>query len=300
MTTETIKDDFSYDLQSIEILGSKIRYIEEGEGDPILFLHGIPTSSYVWRNVIPHLSSLGRCIAPDLIGFGQSDKPNIEFSVFDHIEYIRGFIEVLGLKRLTLVMHGWGSVLGFNYAMSHENNCKGLVFYEAYLRPFLGDDDRSLPYKIQLIDLKEQENRQNIIKNCAPMVEKMLTQAALRKFTSKEMEYYCKPFVVEDSGKPLFQHLQEVPRAKESKVNHLISEYSKKLTLSQLPKLMLYSVPGFLTPMASVVWAKENLPNLEIAEVGEELHYAQESNPQLIGETISAWLQSVDQQLGLE
>src|SRR5579872_1683639 len=136
MANERISEKLSYPSKFVEIFGSKIHYVEAGSGDPILFLHGIPASCYVWRNVIPHLSSLGRCIAPDLIGMGQSDKPNIEYTISDHIKYIEKFIDALKLRRVTLVMHGWGSVIGFSYAMQHEENCKGLVFYEAYLRAF--------------------------------------------------------------------------------------------------------------------------------------------------------------------
>src|SRR3990167_11073136 len=112
-TNERISEQMNLPSKFIEVNGSKMHYIEAGEGHPILFLHGIPTSSYLWRNIIPHLSTLGRCIAPDLIGFGKSDKPEINYSLSDHIKYIEGFIEKLGLKQLTLIMHGWGSVIGF-------------------------------------------------------------------------------------------------------------------------------------------------------------------------------------------
>ena len=113
--------------QQINIDGSNMYYLEAGTGDTILFLHGIPTSSYIWRNIIPYLAPLGHCLAPDLMGFGRSDKPDIDYSVQDHIHYIEKFIDALALKNITLVMHGWGSVIGFDYAMRHESQCKGLV-----------------------------------------------------------------------------------------------------------------------------------------------------------------------------
>src|SRR3990167_6610849 len=103
-TNERISDQMSIPSKYIDVKGSKIHYLESGEGDPILFLHGIPTSSYSWRNIIPHLSSLGTCIAPDLIGFGKSDKPNIRYTLADHIEYIKDFIDALSLKNITLIM----------------------------------------------------------------------------------------------------------------------------------------------------------------------------------------------------
>ena len=111
MTNQEISAAFPFESKYAEVLGSKIHYIDEGEGDPILFLHGQPTSSYLWRNIIPHITGVGRCIAPDLIGFGKSDKPDIEYRFFDHVEYVEGFIEALGLKNITLIVHDWGTAL---------------------------------------------------------------------------------------------------------------------------------------------------------------------------------------------
>ena len=113
MTTHVISADFPYASQYVEVHGSQIHYVEEGSGDPILFLHGNPTSSYLWRNIMPHLQGHGRCIAMDLIGMGKSDKPDLDYSFFDHVKYVEGFIEKLGLQRLTLVIHDWGSALAF-------------------------------------------------------------------------------------------------------------------------------------------------------------------------------------------
>ena len=135
MSQQTISPEFPYEPHYVEVLGSKMHYVDEGAGDPILFLHGNPTSSYVWRNIIPYLVPLGRCLAPDLIGMGRSDKPDIEYRFLDHVRYVDGFIEQLGLTNLTLVIHDWGSALGFYYAMRHENNIKGLAFMEPIIMP---------------------------------------------------------------------------------------------------------------------------------------------------------------------
>lgn len=295
MMNERISETLSYPSKYVEVYGSKMHFVEAGKGDPILFLHGIPTSCYVWRNIIPHLDSLGRCIAPDLIGMGQSDKPDIEYTVFDHIKYIDKFIETLGLKNITLIMHGWGSVIGFDYAVRQEKNCKGLVFYEAFLRSVNGEDI-SLPFQEQLLMLKDQENVYDLVMDGASFVDKIIPQNVMRQLTDEEMNNYRRPFMQEGTGKPLIQYLHELPRGDgKGKVDKLIADYSKKLTHSKLPKLMLYSVPGFITTIATVMWAKDNLPNLEIVDIGEELHLAQETNPQLIGETISVWLQGVEQ-----
>jgi len=129
----------------MEVLGSNIHYVEQGQGDPIVFLHGMPASSYMWRDVIPKLAGSARCIAPDLIGMGQSDKPDIEYTVFDHIKYIEKFIEELGLENMTLVLHGWGSVIGLDYAMRHPEKIKAIAFYEAHLAAFQDWSHLSLP-----------------------------------------------------------------------------------------------------------------------------------------------------------
>lgn len=296
MTNERISEKLTYPSKFVEVYGSKMHFIESGEGNPILFLHGIPTSSYVWRNIIPHLSTLGRCIAPDLIGFGKSDKPNIEYTIFDHIKYIDKFIETLQLKKITLVMHGWGSLIGFDYAMRNEKNCAGLVFYEAFLRSLNGDDI-SLPYQEQLLEFRHQENALDFVSNgAASFIDKIIPQHIMRQLSDEEMRHYREPFLSKGAEKPLVQYLNELPSGNgKSKVDQLIADYSKKLTKSKLPKLMLYSVPGFITTIATIMWAKEHIPNLEIVDIGEELHLGQESYPQLIGETISVWLQGVEQ-----
>ena len=295
MSNERISGKLTYPSKYVEVYGSKMHFVEAGEGDPILLLHGIPMSSYVWRNVIPHLSPLGRCIAPDLIGFGQSDKPDIDYSVLDHIKYIEKFIEALNLRKITLVMHGLGSVVGFDYAMSHEKNCKGLAFYEAFLRS-INSEDVSLPFQEQLITLQDEENAYDIVSNGVSFIDKMMPQHIMRQLTDEEMNHYRQPFLQEGTSKPILQYLKELPRgAGKTKIDTLIANYSKKLTHSTLPKLLLYSVPGFITTIATVMWAKEQLPNLEIVDIGEELHLGQESNPQLIGETMSVWLQGIEQ-----
>ncbi len=294
MVAKGISSELSYPSNYVEVYGSKMHYVEAGSGVPILFLHGVPMSCYVWRNIIPHLAPLGRCIAPDLIGFGKSDKPDIAYTIFDHIQYIDKFIATLGLKNITLVLHGWGSVIGFDYAMRHEDNCRGLVFYEAFLRSLNGQDI-SLPFQEQILALQDEMNISDRIMNGTSFVDKIIPQEVMRQLTDEEMNYYREPFLQDGANKPILQYLKDLPKGEgHTKVDQLIANYSKKLMRSSLPKLLLYSVPGFITTIATAMWAKEHLPNLEIADLGEELHLAQESCPDIMGETISVWLQGVE------
>ncbi len=128
MTSEQdISASFPFESRYTDVLGSKMHYIDEGQGDPILFLHGNPTSSYLWRNIIPHVTSMGRAIALDLIGMGKSDKPDIEYRFSDHVKYVEGFIQQMALRNITFVVHDWGSALGFHYATRHEDQLLRLI-----------------------------------------------------------------------------------------------------------------------------------------------------------------------------
>lgn len=295
MSTQERSSEVTIPSQYIEVKGVKMHYLEKGEGNPIVFLHGIPTSSYLWRNVIPFLAPLGRCIALDLIGFGKSDKPNIQYSIQEHIEYVEGFIKALKLQNITFIMHGWGSVIGFDIAMRNPKNTAGLAFYEAFLRSEHGDD-LSLPYQEQLVTLQEEDNAFDLAANGEQFVNYFIPQTVMRRLTEQELLAYRQPFVAKGSGKPILQYLKELPNgANHSEAEKIIANYSKFLTKTSIPKLMLYSVPGYITTISTAMWAKDNLPNLEMVEIGEELHLAQESYPELIGDTISAWLQSVEQ-----
>ncbi len=291
MDNTVVSASYPYASHYVDVLDSTMHYIEQGSGDPILFLHGVPTSSYVWRNVIPYLSSLGHCIAVDLIGFGKSGKPDIEYSLADHIRYIEAFIKTLNLTRITLVMHGWGSIIGLNYAMHNQNNCKGLVFYESYIRP-VTQEDFSLSMQEQL-HLSEDETF-DIIMNASSFVDKVIPQSMTRPLTEIEIEQYRTPFLHSGSGKPLKKYLEELPLDNNT-TNKIIAAYSTLLQHSTLPKLMIYSIPGFITSIATVMWAKEHLSNIEIIEMGEALHFAQENDPFTMGESISVWLQALEQ-----
>jgi haloalkane dehalogenase len=146
-TKKAISAKFSFESKYLEVKESKIHYFEEGKGDPILFLHGAPTSNYLWRNVIPHVSKQGRCIAPDLIGMGKSGKPDINYGFQDSYDYLDAFINGLGLKNITLVLHDWGSGLGFHYANLNRENVKAIAFMEAMTKTF---EFSKLPFNLRI------------------------------------------------------------------------------------------------------------------------------------------------------
>lgn len=286
----SISHEFPFESKYVSVLGSRIHYVEDGRGDPVIFLHGIPTSCYLWRNIIPALTSSARCIAPDLIGMGKSDIPNIEYRVFDHINYIEAFIEALNLKNITFVLHGWGSVIGFDIAMRHPERIKGLAFLESHIRPVSNWSMVSLPVQEMAVVLSAPDGGYDVIMNSNYFVNKVLPSGVLRRLTEKEMEYYRAPFLRPGACKPLWQYLQDLPLGDGPKdVEELITNYSKKLHLSNIPKLMMFAVPGFITTISTVEWARDNLPNLTLVDIGDALHYAQETCPVRIGVELKKW-----------
>jgi haloalkane dehalogenase len=162
--------------------------IDEGKGNPILFIHSNPTSSYLWRNIIPFVEPYGRVIAVDLIGMGKSDKPHIDYRFVDQAIYLQAFIEKLDLKNIALVVHGWGSALGFNYTMQHEDNVKGIAFMEAFLMPLTWDGFPS-DVKKTFQTVRAPQAGYDLIVNKNFFVEKLLPSSILRNLTLEEMNH---------------------------------------------------------------------------------------------------------------
>ena len=286
----TISTDFHYDSHFVEVEGSKMHYVEVGSGDPILFLHGQPTSSYLWRNILPHLAPLGRAIAPDLIGFGRSDKPDIEYRFVDHARYIDGFIEALGLDRLTFVVHDWGSGLGFHWARRHPERVRGLAFFEAILAPIPSWDDFPAELRDLFRGFRSPETGRSLLIDQNVFIEKVLPGAVVRGLTEVEMERYREPFKDPASREPVYRWPNELPIGGEpADVTEIVETYNAWLQETDVPKLLLHAEPGAITRAPLVEWCKENLSELEVVHVGAGIHYLQEDNPDGIGKAVADW-----------
>lgn len=211
----TVSAAFPYQPHYVEVIGSRMHYVDEGRGDPILLLHGNPTWSYLWRNIIPHLSTVGRVVAPDLIGMGRSDKPDIPYRFFDHVRYLERFIAALDLRHVTLVIHDWGSVLGFHYAMRHESNVKGIAFMEANVRPRYGWDEFDEASRRTFKELRDPDRGWHMAVEENVFIETLLPGATVRQLTEEEMNHYREPFRAVASRTPLWQWARELPIAGE-------------------------------------------------------------------------------------
>jgi len=293
MTTKAISANFPFESKYLEVYGSKIHYIDEGAGDPILFLHGNPTSSYLWRNIIPYLAPHGRCIALDLIGMGKSDKPDIDYRFIDHSKYVEGFIEKLDLSHLTLVIHDWGSALGFHYAMRHESNIKGIAFMEAMMKTFTWKGFPS-DFKIAMKLFRSSGIGWFMISVMNLFLTQMLPKATGRKLSSEEKDFYRSPYKTFKSRKPVRQWPLEIPiDGQPSDTYEMISNYSQKLQESELPKILFFANPGTAIDAKMLDWCKQNLKNLKTVDIGDGLHFIQEDNPHLIGEELAKWYQDL-------
>ena len=293
MTTKTISADFPFESKYIEVYGSKMHYIDEGEGDPILFLHGNPTSNYLWRNIIPYLVPHARCIAPDLIGMGKSDKPDLDYRFFDHSKYLERFIEKLELSNVTLVLHDWGSGLGFHYGLRHESNLKGIAFMEAMVKPPKWTD-LSTSNKVGFRLFRTPGIGWFMASVMNVFLTQFMPQGVARKLSAREKAYYEAPYKTIKSRKPIRQWPVEVPLGGQPPdVYEVISNYSQKLQESELPKILFSASPGTLINAQDVEWCKQNIKNLAVVDIGEGIHFVQEDNPHLIGQELAKWYQNL-------
>ncbi|MCP4419449.1 MAG: haloalkane dehalogenase [Chloroflexi bacterium] len=285
----TISADFPFESKYVSVRGSRIHYVDEGTGDPILFLHGNPTSSYLWRNIIPYLTDSARCIALDHIGMGKSDKPDIDYGFRDTYDYLNAFIAELGLKNITLVLHDWGSIMGFHYANTNRNNIKAIAFMESSIQVpnFAG-----MPANVRL-SIKMVRNPllgTLMVKHANIFIKKMLPDLIQRELTEEEKRYYAAPYPNAKSRKPLLTWPGDVPiNGKPQAVDKIIKDYHVWLKESDIPKLCLYVTPGIALQKEDVTIVKNEFKNTKLVYLGEGLHFIQEDYPHEIGQNLAEW-----------
>jgi haloalkane dehalogenase len=283
----------------IPIFGTKIHYTEAGKGDPFLFIHGNPTSSYLWRNIIPSLQQEGRCIAVDLVGMGKSGKPKIEYRFSDHAKFLECFILELGLKNITLVAHDWGGVLAFDFARRHPEKVRGIAFMETILEPFTYESMG--PYAEVFKKMRTPGIGEKMVFENNFFVCEMLPGAIIRKLSEEELSTYASPFENVESRLPLLQWPREVPIDGEPKdLTKIVEENSQWLKKSSIPKLLIHAQPGAIVPQQLVEKVRYEYPNLTIKDVGAGIHYIQEDRPEEIGQALFEWYKNCVKNLNEE
>ncbi|HEY9225977.1 MAG TPA: haloalkane dehalogenase [Gemmatimonadaceae bacterium] len=293
---KTIASAFPYQKQRRKVLGSEMAYVEVGEGDPIVLLHGNPTSSYLWRNVLPHLEPRGRCIAPDLIGMGDSDKlPDSgpgSYRFVEHRRYLDTLLEDLDVhERVTLVIHDWGSALGFDWANRHREAVKGIAYMEAIMRPQGWDHWDKQNLRPVLKALRSDAGEEMILRDNF-FVEQMLPKAILRTLSAEEMEQYRRPFAEPGEGRrPTLTWVRQIPIDGEpADVTAIATAYADWLATSRVPKLFVKAEPGLLLAGGANLDFARSLPaQTEVTVAG--IHFIQEDSPDEIGRAISGWME---------
>ena len=281
-----------YERRRRAVLDSHMTYVQVGVGDPIVFLHGNPTSSYLWRNVIPHLAGRGRCLAPDLIGMGRSGKaPSGGYRLADHVRYLDAWFEAVDLRRVTLVVHDWGSALGFHWARRHPERVKALVYMEAIVRPVAWAEWPEAARKIFQALRTPAGEEMILAKNV--FVERILPASVLRGLAPEEMERYREPFREPgESRRPTLTWPREIPIDGEpADVSALVNDYAEWLARSPLPKLFVNANPGSILVGAQREFCR-GWPNQQEVTVRGS-HFLQEDSPVEIGQAIARFVRHV-------
>ena len=282
--------------KEVIVKGKTMSYVEMGEGDPIIFQHGNPTSSYLWRNVMPHLAEQGRCIAIDLIGMGDSDKlgnPDASsYTFMQHREYLDGALEALGVERdVTLVIHDWGSALGFDWANRHRDAVKGIAYMEGIVRPVSWDEWPEAARGVFQGFRSTAGEEMVLDKNT--FVERVLPGSILRDLSEEEMAVYRRPF--QNSGedrRPTLTWPRQIPIDGEpADVARIVQAYADWLAEADLPKLFINADPGAILIGPQREFCRSWSNQTEVTVSGN--HFIQEDSPHEIGQAIAEWRKTI-------
>ena len=289
MSIETISANDPYTRRRIKVTDSEMAYVDTGVGDPIVLLHGNPTQSYLWRNVIPHLEKLGRCLAPDLIGMGDSGKASGSYRFVDHARYLDAWFEATGInQKVILVVHDWGSALGFHWANRNRAAIKGIAYMEAIVRPLTWEEWPAVAREV-FKTMRSPAGEQLVLENNV-FVERILPRAVIRKLDPKEMAVYRKPFAeAGESRRPTLSWPREIPIDGEPPdVVKIVNSYGDWLrSASSPPKLFVNAEPGSILIGTQREFCRSWPNQSEVTVKGN--HFIQEDSPHEIGEAIAAW-----------
>jgi haloalkane dehalogenase len=280
--------------KTIDVLDSRMAYHERGEGAPILFLHGNPTSSYLWRDVIPELEGKGRLIAPDLIGMGSSGKlpdPGPDtYRFVTHRKYLAAFIgAVIGsTETILFVIHDWGSALGFDWANHHRERVRGIAYMEGIVRPVAGWEEWSKP-ATPIFQGFRSEKGEEMILDRNMFVERVLPGSVLRKLTEAEMSEYRTPFINREDRWPTLTWPRQIPIAGEpADVVAIVADYAQWMAENEVPKLFVNADPGAILIGAVREFCRSWKNQTEVTVRGS--HFIQEDSGPVIGRAIADWM----------
>ncbi|MEX2626145.1 MAG: haloalkane dehalogenase [Ilumatobacteraceae bacterium] len=290
-----VSAEFPYEKRRVTIDGVDMAVVDEGDGAPIVFLHGNPTSSYLWRNVVPHVAHLGRCIVPDLVGMGDSapvPSPGPDSYTFvEHRHYLDGLLAELGVERdVTFVIHDWGSALGFDWANRHRDAVAGIAYMEAIVRPMewsdWPEDARGIFQGFRSPAGEEMVLDKNLF------VEAVLPASILRDLDDAEMAEYRRPFAEPgERRRPTLTWPRQIPLDGEPPdVHAIVADYSTWLSTSDVPKLLVVADPGAILTGPQLAFCRAWPNQREVTVAGN--HFLQEDSPDEIGRAVADWIEA--------
>lgn len=283
--------------KTVSVNGKTMSYVEMGEGDPIIFQHGNPTSSYLWRNIMPHLAGQGRCIAIDLIGMGDSDKledsgPD-RYTLLEHRDYFDAALDALGVtSNVTFVIHDWGSALGFDWANRHRDSVIGIAYMEGIVRPVSWDDWPEAARGV--FQGFRSSAGEDMVLDKNVFVERVLPGSIIRDLSNEEMEVYRRPFKNPgEERRPTLTWPRQIPiEGEPAEVVELVQSYADWLSKSDMPKLFINAEPGAILIGPQREFCRSWPNQQEVTVAGN--HFLQEDSPNEIGEAIAQWLKRIN------
>ena len=282
----------SFPKKYVTVLGKRMAYCEIGEGNPILFQHGNPTSSYLWRNIMPHLETHGRCIAIDLIGMGDSEKledsGDNTYSYHIQKKYFDACLEELGIhENITLVIHDWGSALGFHWAQEHPSQVKGICYMEGIVTPLIWEDWNQDAKGIFQGFRSEAGTEMILRKNL--FIEAVLPGSIIRDLSTEEMDEYRRPFINELDRRPTLDWPRHIPIENHPKdICEIVKSYGEWMSVNEIPKLFINAEPGAILTGQQREFCRTWKNQTEVTVSGS--HFIQEESPHEIGSAICEWL----------
>ncbi|MGH7915921.1 MAG: haloalkane dehalogenase [Candidatus Binataceae bacterium] len=291
--SETISSADPHVRQRLSVGGTEMAYVDTGSGDPIVFLHGNPTSSYLWRNIIPHLSQSARCLAPDLIGMGESGKaPDGLYRFVDHARYLDAWFDGLELDHnVALVVHDWGSALGFHWAYRHRAAIKGIAFMEAIATPLQWS---SWPERArEIFQAMRSPAGEEMVLQKNIFVERILPASVMRKLDLEEMAAYRRPYLEPgESRRPTLTWPRQIPiEGEPADVTAIVKTYGEWLSHATAPKLFINAEPGSILTGAQREFCRTWPNQRELTVKG--IHFIQEDSPHEIGAALADWYRAI-------
>jgi haloalkane dehalogenase len=294
LSAPVISEELTLPRRQIEVLDSSMSYLEQGEGDVVLFLHGNPSAAYLWRNVVPFVAQTHRAIALDLIGMGHSGKPRIDYTYSDHARYLDAFVQAMGLTEITLVGHDWGAALAWDFARRHPGMVVRLAFMEGVLPPAFPQPSYEAMGEqmgVMFRAMRDPKQGYQMIMEKNMFVEQILPMMIDRPLGEAARAEYGAPYGAVEDRLPTWTWPREVPIAGEPASNvALMEDIQTFMGETEMPILLAYAEPGVLVSPQAVPFYIDLIGHLETAFVGKGLHFIQEDQPAAIGRAIADWL----------